>query len=379
VVWRLGVAEARIRKMAISKETKVGAFVLAGLIIAGAVIFMIGQEKRLFDSKVTFRTSFSDVQGLKAGAPVRLGGVDIGTVARVAHGDDASDNRLYVELHVVRREAVRVRQDTIAEVSNKGLLGDKMIELSSGSSTAAALPSDAVITGKDPTDFGNLFAQVGTMTKHADQILSNLEITSKALASSELHDELRGSVHAVNVLLRQAADGGGYVHRLLTDPSEAERLSHLVSTLDHLAGGLDGTVAEAHKAMARVNAGPGLVHEVLYGEKSADAIANFGSAAGELSATLRGIRDGNGLAHGILYGGDEASQQVTQNLGAATADLRDIMAGLRTGKGTLGALLVDPSVYEDLKSVLGNVQRNDSLRALVRYSIKQDEKQKPVK
>ena len=362
--------------MGISKETKVGAFVLAGLIVAGVVIFMIGQEKRLFDPKVTFHTSFSDVQGLKTGAPVRLGGVDIGTVSGVAHSDDANDNRLYVELHVVKREAVRVRQDTVAEVSNRGLLGDKMIELSSGTPSSPPLSADATIRGKDPTDFGNLFAQVGTMTKHADQILSNLEITSKALADTRLHDEVRDSIHAVSVLMKQAADGRGYVHRLLTDPAEADRVSHLLATVDRTANTLDGTLGEARKSFAQVNAGPGLVHEVLYGDKSADAVANFGSAAGELATTLRGIRDGNGLAHGIIYGGDGASQQLTQNVSAATADMREIIAGLRAGKGTIGALLVDPSVYEDLKSVLGNVQRNDALRALVRYSIKQDEKQK---
>ena len=44
------------------------------------------------------------------------------------------------------------------------------------------------------------------------------------------------------------------------------------------------------------------------------------------------------------------------------------------GKGTLGALLVDPTVYEDIKSAVGNVERNEVLRALVRYSIKADEK-----
>ena len=54
-------------------------------------------------------------------------------------------------------------------------------------------------------------------------------------------------------------------------------------------------------------------------------------------------------------------------------DLRQIVADLRAGKGTLGALLVDPSVYEDLKMVLGNVERNKALRALVRYSIRRDE------
>jgi phospholipid/cholesterol/gamma-HCH transport system substrate-binding protein len=56
-----------------------------------------------------------------------------------------------------------------------------------------------------------------------------------------------------------------------------------------------------------------------------------------------------------------------------STDLRTILDGLREGKGTLGALLVDPSVYEDMKMLLGNVQRNQALRALVRYSIKRDD------
>ena len=72
--------------------------------------------------------------------------------------------------------------------------------------------------------------------------------------------------------------------------------------------------------------------------------------------------------------GTEALANVT----AMTGDLRVIVAGLRQGKGTVGALLVDPSVYEDMKLVLGNVERNDVLRALVRYSIKQDEKKPAV-
>src|SRR5579859_868635 len=162
--------------MAGSKEMKVGAFVLAGLIVAGIVIFMIGEEKRLFESKLVYKTSFSDVQGLKSGAPVRLGGIDIGSVITVTHADDPSDNRLYVELHIVKREAVRVKQDSVARIANKGLLGDKMIEITGGSPGAAQLPEGATIRGEDPADFTNLFSEVGTMTKHAEQILKNLEI-----------------------------------------------------------------------------------------------------------------------------------------------------------------------------------------------------------
>ena len=365
--------------MATSKEMRVGAFVLAGLIVAGVVIFLIGDEKRLFDAKISYYTSFSDVQGLKTGAPVRLGGIDIGTVSRIAHSDDSADNRLYVDLHIVKREAGRIKKDTVAKVNNKGLLGDKMIELSGGTPSAPTIPPGGTIKGEDPTDFTNLFSEVGNMTHRADKILANLEVTTKALSDAQMHEDLRRSIHSVNLILKEVAEGQGYVHRVLADPAEAARLSHLVTTLDRVAAETEGTMTEARKAAARVNTGPGFVHEVLYGEKGADAMANFGGAAAEVIATLRGIRDGNGLAHTIIYGGDEPSTQVSANIGAITRDLRQIMADLRAGKGTLGALLVDPSIYEDVKGVLGNVQRNDALRALVRYSIKQDEKQPAVR
>jgi phospholipid/cholesterol/gamma-HCH transport system substrate-binding protein len=365
--------------MASSKEMRVGIFVLAGLVVAGIVIFLIGEEKRLFESKLTYHTSFSDVQGLKAGAPVRLGGVDIGNVFKVRHAENPADNRLYVDMHIAKGEAVRVKTDTVAKISNKGLLGDKMIELGGGSPGAAQVDDGGSIKGEDPADFTNLFSQVGTMTQHAEQILQNLETTSKALADTQMQEDLRGSVHSVNLILKQISEGNGYVHRLLADPAEAERVSHLVSTFDRAASEAEGTMAEAKKAATRINQGPGFVHEILYGERGTDSIANFGGAAAEVATTLRGIREGNGLAHSIIYGGDEPSKQVSANLGAITNDLRQITADLRAGKGTLGALLVDPSIYEDVKSLLGNVQRNDALRALVRYSIKQDEKRPEVR
>jgi phospholipid/cholesterol/gamma-HCH transport system substrate-binding protein len=42
------------------------------------------------------------------------------------------------------------------------------------------------------------------------------------------------------------------------------------------------------------------------------------------------------------------------------------------GKGTVGALLKDPTVYQDLKLLVGNVRRSRMLRALVRYTIAHD-------
>ena len=59
-------------------------------------------------------------------------------------------------------------------------------------------------------------------------------------------------------------------------------------------------------------------------------------------------------------------------------DLRRVVADMRSGKGTVGAMLVDPSLYDDLKSVVGNVERSAVLKALVRYSIGSEDKRKAV-
>ena len=42
------------------------------------------------------------------------------------------------------------------------------------------------------------------------------------------------------------------------------------------------------------------------------------------------------------------------------------------------SLLQDPSLYEDLKRLIGDLERNEILRALVRYSIKRDDARRPV-
>jgi phospholipid/cholesterol/gamma-HCH transport system substrate-binding protein len=161
------------------------------------------------------------------------------------------------------------------------------------------------------------------------------------------------------------------VGKLIKSPEESQRLSQVMQNLERATSQLNQTTASINAILARVEHGPGLAHEVLYGEESSKAVTQFGGAADELRLTLKGIREGNGIARSVIYG-DEGSQQMVANLNQMSGDLKQIVADMRSGKGTLGALLVDPSVYEDLKVVLGNVERNKALRALVRYSIRRD-------
>jgi phospholipid/cholesterol/gamma-HCH transport system substrate-binding protein len=358
--------------MAKSREYKVGAFVLAGLTAIGGVIFLIGEERQLFADKLEYRTSFQDVQGLTAGSTVRMGGIDIGKVTKVGYLPDASDRKIHVSLAVLEEQAPRIKVDSIASIEGKGLLGDKMLSISIGTAEKGVLPAGGFITAKEGEDLAAVMGKFATLPGKIEKVVDNLERTTATLSDDTLQKDIKGATASLHGVLSSLENREGYVGKLLSDPKEAERISALTQNLVKVTGELSQTAEGVNHVLARIRNGPGLAHEVLYGAESQKAVAQFGGAADELRLTLKGIRDGNGIARSVIYG-DDASQQTMANLNAMSSDLKSIVADMRAGKGTLGALLVDPSVYEDLKVVLGNVERNKALRALVRYSIRRDE------
>jgi len=354
--------------MANAKDIKVGLFVLLGLVLSAAVIFMIGQERRFFDSSVEFRTEFGDVEGLKPGAPVNMGGVRIGQVSAVAHSDDPADHKVHVMLKIVKAESSRITTGSVARITAKGLLGDKQVQIDRGK--GEPIEPGGVIPSEDPSD---MFGKIDEMAGKAGKAIDNVSVITEKLADEKLHRDLRESMASMNKLLKEVAEGEGYPNRFLSDKEEADRISRTIDSLDHSAKELTLTLREVRLAVAGVRNGPGFAHDVLYGDGPKKEIAQVGMAAEELAVTLKGVREGDGFAHDVLFGGNGDTKDAMSNITQMTADLRDIVRGVKEGKGTVGALLVDPSIYEDMKRVLGNVERNAVLRALVRYSIKKDQ------
>lgn len=359
--------------MVSAREVKVGIFVILGLLFVGLVVFLIGDERQVFSSKVSFRAIFDDVEGLKTGSSVRMGGIDVGTVESVGYAEDSSDVLLHVKFSVVKSQARRIRKDSKVKIESKGFLGDKMISIIAGSPQLPPISPGGIIEAEhDPKDLQTALSRVGSITAKAEKIMENLDATTSHFADPALQENLRQSVESLSHILRSADEGPGYVSRLLSDRAEADRLSNTIDKLQVSAVQLERSLSSVADIAERIEKGPGLVHELLYSESSAKSVAQLGDAAEELKTSLKGIREGKGMARALLYGDGNSDQSLAQ-IGQILNDVHGILADVRAGKGTLGALLTDPSVYEDLKVLLGNVERNKSLRALVRYSIEQGE------
>ncbi len=359
-----------------SRDIKVGLFVALSLLVLGVIVFLIGEERSLFDSHQSVKATFKDVKGLSRGSPVRMGGVDIGSVSDLGYAKNPKDDTIFVHMSVVSSQARRIREDSFAEVKDKGLLGDKMIVITVGSPDKPVIPPDGVVPTKESRDLEQIIGDLKSSIAGAERVISNLEKTTDALADEQFTDDVQKTMAHLGNIMESIDQGEGYVPRLLKDKQEAERLSATISELKNAAGELNHLLAGARQVVDRVRTGPGFAHEVLYEESGSQAIAQVGQAADEVRLALKGIREGRSLVHDVLY--EEDSAEMVQNMNEASDDLRKIMADVRAGKGTLGAFLVDPSVYEDVKVLLGNVGRNRSLKALVRYSIKQDEQQNRV-
>jgi phospholipid/cholesterol/gamma-HCH transport system substrate-binding protein len=371
-----------------TKEKRVGLFVLLGLLILGVSIFLIGQNRKFWERKTIFTASYADVAGLRPGSPVRMGGIDVGNVEKVYYKETTEDTRVYVDISVVDAQTDRIRKKvlepdgktikfkgTVAKVANKGLLGDKMIELSVADMRAPILSPSEALESEEPLDLTGYLTKFDSISKKADSVLENLQEGTRGFADPKFSEDLKGSVASLRDILDGVAHKDSAAHRLLYDPQEAARIDRILTNLDNSTAQLNGVLADAHDVTTHVKSGPGLAHALVY---DGDISQNAAGTLDEVHKDLTQIRTGNGLAHMILYG-DADQQHLMSNVNAMSDDLRTIVSNLKAGKGTIGALLVDPSIYEDIKSIVGNVERNQVLRALVRYSIKQDEQQAPVK
>lgn len=353
------------------RSLKVGGFVFAAIILATIAVFLIGDNRRAWDRKMTFHARFNDVVGLRAGSAVRMGGIDVGSVTSVGHSDKAEDAQIYVTIAVARSEARRVRPDTVARVVNKGLLGDKMVELQGGDPALGPAPDDSFIqSDEDPSDMGKAIAKMTGVVKKADETMDAIKKTSDQLADPKMAEDIKGSVKSLRAILDGVADNkNGAAHKLIFDADEARRIDHILANLDSASANLAAVTADARAVTERAKSGPGLVHTLVFDEQLGSSTTG---TMVELNKSLAALRTGNGLGHAIVYG-DDSTQHVMGNVSAMSDDLREMVANVKAGRGTLGGLLVDPSVYEDIKSLVGNVERNQVLRALVRYSIKQNE------
>ncbi|MGB8223813.1 MAG: MlaD family protein [Polyangiales bacterium] len=361
---------------------RVGAFVLVALVIGASVAFAIGAQENVFESKTTYHAIFHDVGGLQKGNTVRVAGVNVGSVTEVDIGESGKIE-VYFRIiddatHLIRGRPGGIYSDedpkpSFAAIGSKGLLGDRLIEVTVGARVYPEWDPDEAI----PVSVGGgLMALAERTLSEAEGTAHNLRLASDPFADQQFSNDLKETARNLAKASGLIASGDGTIGRLMNDPELGRDVKGAVKELRAAGKQVAALSKNLNKITEDIQTNEGTAHAVLYGTEGTDAIRNIRDTFGQLNTILTEIREGHGAINQLIYG--ELGQSFMDNLQNASDDIAFITKEMREGKGTIGALLTDPSVYEDIKRLVGDLERNDILRALVRYSIRRDEPHKPV-
>ncbi|MFC1704435.1 MlaD family protein [Candidatus Omnitrophota bacterium] len=175
-------------KYELTKEILAGTFFLAGIIIIVLSVLSLGSKTGIAEPKYFLDVVFSDVGGLRTGAPVRVAGVDVGTVVEIGFVDIPSfgDSRVRVTLGILKKYKEEVDRCRVFSIKTEGLLGDKLIDiqLPSLDGSHQLVVTDGYIVGQDPLDITNLaddFSETTRyfifLTKKMTSLVENLQLT----------------------------------------------------------------------------------------------------------------------------------------------------------------------------------------------------------
>jgi phospholipid/cholesterol/gamma-HCH transport system substrate-binding protein len=218
------------------QKIKIGGFVLAGLAVLIAGIFLIGNKRGLFNKTFNVYGMFKNVNGLQVGNNARFAGINVGVVQDIQIANDTT-----VKVILTLNEEVRkfIKKDAKLSISTDGLMGDKLVVITPGgtNSTQGVVSGDK-LTGVNPFDVDRLVNKFSKITDDAGELVNGL---------SEIVDKVN--------------HGKGSIGRLLNN--------------DKMARDLEGTVKQAKSTIANVHQTSGTLNEDLKAAQSNFLLRGF--------------------------------------------------------------------------------------------------------
>jgi len=150
----------------------IGVFVLAGLALFTAGLFMIGNRHEAFARHVELHTEFADVSGIVPGAKVQVAGMDAGEVLDMEI-PNSPGAKFRVKVRVNERFRKLVRADSVVTVGTEGVVGNRFLEISAGSLRAPAVATGAALKGIEPTDLSAILELAKGTIVNVDKTVSN--------------------------------------------------------------------------------------------------------------------------------------------------------------------------------------------------------------
>jgi phospholipid/cholesterol/gamma-HCH transport system substrate-binding protein len=321
-------------------ELKIGVVSIFAVVMASILIFLLSGSGGFFWQRYGVKTVLTNTAGLKIGAPVRVAGVEVGSVIDVAFLGD----RVEVLMTVGKENQPRITTTSVASLGSVSLLGEAAIDITASSRGTPIPEWGYVPSGRAAGTVADVTQQASAGLEAATDLVQDIRsgrgTIGRLFTDESLYRELTTLVSSAETVANNINQGRGTVGRLMNDPSAARSLERSLENLQVMT--------------ARIRAGEGSLGKLLTDDSLA---ASMKSAASNLDSFTERINRGEGTL-GKLATDDE----LYNRLNSVSARLDKVVASLQQGEGTAGQLLRDKQLYENMNGTM--VELRDLVAAI---------------
>jgi len=194
-------------------KVRLGLFIAGGLMIFIVTVFIIGRQKNLFVPVYKLTTTFYNVSGLQVGNNIRFSGINVGTVDNIKI---INDSTVQVDMLIQKYVQKFIKTDCEAAIGSAGLIGDRILIITQGSSNSSSAKDGQQIASKEPVE--------------PDAIMSSLQVTADnaVIVSLQLAE-----------IMTKVNSGSGTLGRFIQDSTIAENINQTIMNLRKSSKGLD--------------------------------------------------------------------------------------------------------------------------------------------
>jgi phospholipid/cholesterol/gamma-HCH transport system substrate-binding protein len=291
-----------------SLETRLGIFVALAVIAAIVIIEMLGSTD-IFHRGYRIHALFDTVQELKVGDSVKMAGVEIGRVDKIA----LADNK--VEVIMKLHPEAFVKTDSHAIIKFAGLMGQNFVSIDFGSPDAKRLEDNQFVTTVEQPDLSAIMAKL-------DSAAAGIQNLTKTFTPDTI-DNLFGP---------------------LTD------------LIKQNAGHISGAISNIQMVTDQIASGQGTVGKMIYQDalytSALNTVTNLQDAVTQAKQLVSGISSGQGTL-GKLATDDALYNSTT----ASMTNLNQILLKINHGNGTIGKLVNDQEFYKNAKLSLQKLDK----------------------
>jgi phospholipid/cholesterol/gamma-HCH transport system substrate-binding protein len=305
-----------------SNELKVGAFVLAALLIFLVTFIYVDQ---LGGVHVPYKTYFNYVGGVDPGSPVRFGGVKVGAITSIRPWRD-DPTKIEVVLEV--RGGVPVNADSIAMLTSISPLGDKYMEITTGSNQARRLTAGATIKSTEPVSLDDLAKQASTLIPAVRSALDNVQKNI---------DQLAGNARVVLTGIQAMTGPENQRNLRLMLSSTRSLIDHASPRIDTVLQNLDRASSQAGGVLTQVQSAAKSMNETFNNaNRTVDEIRDpMKMDLAEMQQTVADARRLLENLNSIVSSNTSTIEDTLDNFRATSENLRGLTTSLRQRPWTL--------------------------------------------